>query len=146
VIRTGGLVLATGGIAGGGLIGRADGSLVEPLLNLPVEAPAVENWLAADPFDPAGHPLEAAGIRTDTDLRPIGPRGNAVIDNVVIVGSLLAGQHYLLERCGDGVAIASGHRAAATLARRPPASSEPAEPAPEASSPARQRQRAGTRR
>jgi glycerol-3-phosphate dehydrogenase subunit B len=118
VIRTGGLVLATGGIAGGGLIGLADGRLEEPILGLPVEAPSVDDWLAADPFEPDGHPLEAAGIRTDADLRPVDARGGVVLDNVAIVGALMAGQRYLSERCGDGVAIASGAQAAALLSRR----------------------------
>jgi glycerol-3-phosphate dehydrogenase subunit B len=113
VFRTGGLVMATGGIAGGGLIGRADGTLVEPLLGLPVEAPAAGEWLALDPFDPAGHPLEAAGIRTDDALHPVDGRGRVAFDNVAIAGSLLAGQRYLTGRCGDGVAVASGRRAAA---------------------------------
>lgn len=117
--RTGGLVLATGGIAGGGLLGRADGTLVEPLLGLPVEAPAAEDWLAPDPFAPDGHPLESAGIRTDEQLRPVDARGEVVLDNVAIVGSMLAGQRYLVERCGDGVAVASGRRAASTLAAQP---------------------------
>jgi glycerol-3-phosphate dehydrogenase subunit B len=117
--RTGGVVLATGGIAGGGLVGRADGTLVEPILGLPVEAPAVEDWLARDPFEPAGHPLESAGIRTDEQLRPLDGRGHVVFDNVAIVGSMLAGQRYLVERCGDGVAIASGRRAASALGAQP---------------------------
>jgi glycerol-3-phosphate dehydrogenase subunit B len=116
VIQTDALILATGGIAGGGLIGRSDGRLIEPLLDLPVEAPPAEEWLAADPFDPAGHPLEAAGIRTDADLRPLDARGRVAFDNVAVIGSMLAGQRYLSERCGDGVAIASGVRAAAALA------------------------------
>jgi glycerol-3-phosphate dehydrogenase subunit B len=115
VIRTGGLVLATGGIAGGGLVGRADGRLEEPLLGLPVEAPSAGDWLSSDPFDPAGHPLDAAGIRTDAELRPVGPTGGPAFTNVAVVGSMLAGQRYLVERCGDGVAIASGFRAAAVL-------------------------------
>jgi glycerol-3-phosphate dehydrogenase subunit B len=115
VVRTGGLVLATGGIAGGGLIGRSDGTLVEPLLGLPVEGPPPDDWLAADPFDRRGHPLEAAGIRTDDELRPVDGSGRVLLDNVVVAGSLLAGQRYLSERSGDGVAIASGHRAAAVL-------------------------------
>jgi glycerol-3-phosphate dehydrogenase subunit B len=115
VVRTGALVLATGGIAGGGLIGLADGRIEEPLLGLPVEAPTADEWLAADPFDPVGHPLEAAGIRTDADLRPLDQAGKVVVDNVVVVGALLAGQRYLTERCGDGVAIASGAKAAAVL-------------------------------
>ena len=118
--RTGGLVLATGGIAGGGLIGTADGTLVEPLLGLPVEAPGVGEWLASDPFDPAGHPLEAAGVRTDDALHPVDGRGRVAFDNVAIAGSLLAGQRYLSERCGDGVAVASGRRAAATFAPTAP--------------------------
>lgn len=121
VFRTGGLVLATGGIAGGGLVGRADGTLVEPLLGLPVEAPAMDDWLAPDPFDPAGHPLEAAGIRTDDALRPIDTSGKVAFDNVAVVGSMLAGQRYLVERCGDGVAVASGRRAASTFGAAPAA-------------------------
>jgi glycerol-3-phosphate dehydrogenase subunit B len=145
VIRTEGVVLATGGIAGGGLIGRSDGRLVEPLLDLPVEAPPAESWLAADPFDPAGHPLEAAGVRTDSDLRPVDARGKVVLENVAVVGSLLAGQHYLIERCGDGVAIASGHLAAATLAPKASVSVESARRAPAAKA-ALGRQRAGTHR
>ncbi|HTG42543.1 MAG TPA: anaerobic glycerol-3-phosphate dehydrogenase subunit GlpB [Methylomirabilota bacterium] len=145
VIRTEGVVLATGGIAGGGLIGRSDGRLVEPLLDLPVEAPPAENWLAADPFDPAGHPLEAAGIRTDSSLRPLDAKGKVVLENVAIVGSLLAGQHYLVERCGDGVAIASGHLAATTLAPKASVSVE-SRRAPAAAKDTVGRQRAGTRR
>jgi len=123
VFRTSGVVLATGGIAGGGLIGRADGTLVEPLLGLPVENPGAGEWLAPDPFDPAGHRLEAAGIRTDAALHPVDGRGRVAFANVAIAGSLLAGQRYLTERCGDGVAVASGRRAAAIFAlegARPP--------------------------
>ena len=123
VFRTGGMVVATGGIAGGGLVGRDDGILVEPLLGLPVEAPAIDDWLAPDPFDPAGHPLESAGIRTDATLRPVDGRGKVVFENVAIAGSMLAGQRYLAERCGDGVAVASGRRAAAlfsTASSAPP--------------------------
>jgi glycerol-3-phosphate dehydrogenase subunit B len=117
VYRTEALVLATGGIAGGGIVARPDGRLEEPVLGLPVEAPEADHWLATDPFDPAGHPLEAAGIRVDSELRPVGRVGETpLLENARIVGSLLAGQRYLRERCGDGVAIASGWRAAVTLA------------------------------
>jgi len=114
-IGTGAVVLATGGIAGGGLIGLADGRIHEPTLDLPVEAPPVERWLADDPLDPAGHPLERAGIRTDGDLRPLDAGGAVRFENVAVVGALLAGQRAVAERCGDGVAIASGWRAAAVL-------------------------------
>ena len=115
LIRTDAVILATGGIAGGGLIGLADGRLQEPLLDLPVEAPPADGWFSADPLSGDGHPLERAGIRTDANLHPVDPAGQVVFDNVAIVGTLLAGQRYLAERCGDGVAMASGWRAAAAL-------------------------------
>jgi glycerol-3-phosphate dehydrogenase subunit B len=116
-IRTGAVVLATGGIAGGGLVGHADGRLVEPVLGLLVEAPPPDAWLATGPFPPDGHPLERAGIRTDDALRPLDGSGKVALENVVVVGSQLAGMRYLEERCGEGVAITSGIRAAEVLAR-----------------------------
>jgi glycerol-3-phosphate dehydrogenase subunit B len=118
-VRAGALVLATGGIAGGGLVAERDGRLLEPLLGLPVEAPAANHWLAVDAFEPAGHPLEKAGIRTDAQLRPVDADGAPVFENVRVAGSLLAGQRYIRERCGDGVALASGWRAARSLSAVP---------------------------
>ena len=115
-IRTGALILATGGIAGGGLVGRPDGTLEESVLGLPVEAPPTGSWVADSPLVAGGHPLEAAGIRTDERLSPVRPDGQVVLASVAVVGSLLAGQRYLSERCGDGVAIASGWHAAQELA------------------------------
>ena len=85
------------------------------MLDLPVEAPEFADWLSAETFDPAGHPLEAAGIRTDADLRPVDRAGKPVLDNVRVVGATLAGQRHLHQRCRDGVDIASGWRAARTL-------------------------------
>jgi glycerol-3-phosphate dehydrogenase subunit B len=118
-VRAGALVLATGGIAGGGLIAERDGRLLEPLLGLPVEAPPADDWLAVDAFEPAGHPLEKAGIRTDAELRPVDADGTPVFENVRVAGSLLAGQRYIRDRCGDGVALASGWRAARSLSAVP---------------------------
>ena len=114
-VRAGALVLATGGIAGGGIVADNAGHLQEMVLGLPVEAPEFADWLSTDAFDPAGHPLEAAGIRTDAEMRPVDSSGGPLFDNVRVVGSMLAGQRYLRERCRDGVAIASGRRAARTL-------------------------------
>jgi glycerol-3-phosphate dehydrogenase subunit B len=84
-----------------------------------VEAPPADEWLAVDAFDPAGHPLEKAGIRTDTELRPVAADGASLFDNVRVAGSLLAGQRYIRERCGDGVALTSGWRAARSLTAVP---------------------------
>ncbi len=117
VLAAGAVILATGGIAGGGIVADGPGALRETVLGLPVEAPDPGQWLLADPFDPAGQPLEAAGIRTDAQLRPValGQSPSVLAGNVRIAGSLLAGMHYLGQRCGDGVAIASGSLAAREL-------------------------------
>ena len=119
-IRTDAIVLATGGIAGGGLVATGDGRLVETLLDLHVEAPPTSttgSWPTRSTRP--GHPLEAAGIRTDAALRPLDPATQrAALPNVLVAGALLFGQRYLAERCGDGVAIASGWRAATRARRR----------------------------
>jgi glycerol-3-phosphate dehydrogenase subunit B len=101
-------VLATGGIAGAGIRAGHDGALTERVFGLPVSAPSREHWFSDDPLRP--HPLETAGIEVDANLAP------AELENVRVIGSALAGMHYLDERCGDGVALASAHRAAASLA------------------------------
>ena len=101
-------VLATGGIGGAGIRAGHDGTLTERVFGLPVSAPSRELWFSDDPLRP--HPLAAAGIEVDANLVP------AELENVRVIGSALAGMHYLDERCGDGVALASAHRAAASLA------------------------------
>jgi glycerol-3-phosphate dehydrogenase subunit B len=100
-------VLATGGIAGAGIRADPDGTLVERVFGLPVAGPARESWFSDDPLRP--HPLETAGIEVDERLAP------AQLENVRVIGSALGGMHYLDQRCGDGVALASAHRAARSL-------------------------------
>jgi hypothetical protein len=63
---------------------------------------------------------------------------------VAVVGSMLAGQRYLSERCGDGVAMASGHRAASVLAAKRSVAPEPVRTTLEPTPTTGQRQRAGT--
>jgi len=101
-------VLATGGIAGAGFRARPNGEIEERVFGLPVAAPPRDRWFSDEPLLP--HPLEAAGIDVDVELRPGG------LDNVRVIGSALAGMHYLDQRCGDGIALASAHRAARSLA------------------------------
>jgi glycerol-3-phosphate dehydrogenase subunit B len=115
-IRAEQLVLATGGIAGGGFRAGPEGILGEPVLALQVAAPVRGAWLSGDLYGVDGVELERAGIRVDEHLRPIGPDGAAIFGNVRVVGSALAGMRYLTERCGDGVALASAARAAREVA------------------------------
>jgi len=121
VTRVGALVLATGGVAGSGLVGDPNGSIRETVLGLPADGPPIERWLHGDPLDPASLPIAAAGVRTDDALRPVHPQRpgeGPLFDNVRVVGSLLAGQHWMVDRSGDGVALASAWRGAASLESR----------------------------
>ena len=115
-IRTGAVVLATGGIAGGGLRGGRDGMVTDAVAGLPVSAPERGSWLQGDLYGREGVALEAAGVRVDEELRPVDTDGVVLLENLRVVGSALAGMRYLTERCGDGVAIASARRAARLLA------------------------------
>jgi len=101
-------VLATGGFAGTGFRARHTGEIDERVFGLPVVAPARAGWFSDDALAP--HPLEAAGIGVDAMLAP------AELRNVRVIGSALPGMHYLDQRCGDGVALASAHRVARELA------------------------------
>jgi glycerol-3-phosphate dehydrogenase subunit B len=110
-VRTEHVILATGGIAGGGIVADIDGNLTETVLGLPVEAPPAAEWLSVNPFEPEGHPLEAAGIRTDADLRPLDRAGAKAPGNVRVVGAMLAGQKPLRQGCRAGVSVVSGRKA-----------------------------------
>lgn len=112
-LAAGAFVLATGGVGGEGIRADATGTFHERVFGLHVSAPPRESWFSDDPL--VSHPIEAVGIRTDDDLRPLGTSGAPALANVRVIGSALAGLHYLEERCGDGVALASAHRAARAL-------------------------------
>src|SRR5207244_3898702 len=63
VLRAGEVVLATGGIAGGGLRASREGVLEERVIGLPVEAPARGSWLAGDLYGTGGIRLAAGAVR-----------------------------------------------------------------------------------
>ncbi|HET8626120.1 MAG TPA: glycerol-3-phosphate dehydrogenase subunit GlpB, partial [Thermomicrobiales bacterium] len=108
--------LATGGIAGGGLRAERDGRVVETALGLPVRAPASRaDWFAPRFLAPEGHPLYRAGIATGPDLRPLDATGAAIYENVVVAGAALGGADLLREGSYEGVALATGWRAAGVL-------------------------------
>jgi glycerol-3-phosphate dehydrogenase subunit B len=120
----GAYLLATGGVAGGGLRTDHTGAIVETAFGLPVRAPADR----ADWFGPrfsGGQPIHHAGIATDTALRPVDGAGAPLYDNVVVAGAALGGADLLRERSYEGAALATGWHAAATLlndhAQRAPA-------------------------
>lgn len=106
------VVLATGGFASGGLELDSRWAARETALGLPltgVPAPGEERF-RADYFD--AHPIARAGIAVDGELRPLDAGGERVLENVLVAGATLAGAEPWKEGSGDGLSLATGHRAA----------------------------------
>ena len=111
-----GFLLATGGIAGGGLRAGRGGELVETALGLPVDAPGGRaGWFAPRFLDAGGQPIYRAGVYTDRSLRPLDGRGQVVYENVAVAGATLGGADPMREGCHEGVALATGWAAARHL-------------------------------
>jgi glycerol-3-phosphate dehydrogenase subunit B len=104
-IRARAVVLATGRFIGRGL--RADrGRIVETLLDLPVHQPASRaQWHRRDFLDPAGHEVNRSGVMVDNTFRPLDVHGNPVWSRLFAVGTMLAHQDWMREKCGSGLAI-----------------------------------------
>ncbi|MGH2946579.1 MAG: glycerol-3-phosphate dehydrogenase subunit GlpB [Solirubrobacteraceae bacterium] len=106
------VVLATGGFASGGLELDSRWVARETALGLPVTgvpAPGEERFR---PRYLDAHPMGRAGIAVDRELRPVDGAGERVMENVLVVGATLAGAEPWREKSGDGLSLATGHRAA----------------------------------
>jgi glycerol-3-phosphate dehydrogenase subunit B len=98
------VVLATGGFASGGIALDSHWQAREVALGLPVTGvPDGERFL---PEYFAEHPMGRAGVAVDARLRPDG------LENVLVAGATLAGAVPWREKSGDGISLATGHRAA----------------------------------
>jgi glycerol-3-phosphate dehydrogenase subunit B len=100
------VVLATGGFASGGLELDSRWTARETALGLPVAgvpAPGEERFRPGYFED---HPIARAGVAVGSDLRPEGH------ENVLVAGATLAGAEPWREKSGDGISLATGHRAA----------------------------------
>ncbi|OQA47314.1 MAG: Anaerobic glycerol-3-phosphate dehydrogenase subunit B [Chloroflexi bacterium ADurb.Bin325] len=108
------IILATGGLYGGGITSDHHGNLREKVFGLPVAGPAERAaWFGPQFIPPAGgHAVHRAGLRADSRLRPLDEQGAAALDNVRIAGRLLAGYDPLEEGSTEGVWLATAYRAA----------------------------------
>jgi glycerol-3-phosphate dehydrogenase subunit B len=100
------VVLASGGFASGGLELDSRWTARETALGLPVAgvpAPGEERFRPGY-FD--DQPMARAGVAVGPDLRPEGH------ENVLVAGATLAGAEPWREKSGDGISLATGHRAA----------------------------------
>jgi glycerol-3-phosphate dehydrogenase subunit B len=112
------LVLATGGVAGNGIEANRDGTLTEQVAGLPVAGFEDRLGYLGGRFL-GDHPLGAAGVRVDAELRPVDASGEPLLVNVRCVGGLVAGHDPTGEGSREGVALATATRVAALLAATP---------------------------
>jgi glycerol-3-phosphate dehydrogenase subunit B len=107
------MVLASGGLASGGLEVRLDGSLRETVAGLPVWLPdqAVGRVVGRSFLEPGGQPVSEAGIQVDGSMRPVGLDGSPLYENLFAAGGLLAGADRAVEKSADGIACATAWRA-----------------------------------
>ena len=105
------VVLASGGMGSGGVEVDSRWNVRETILGLPLaNVPAAgEARFAPGYFDP--QPLARVGVATDASLRPVDGDGRRAAKNVLVVGASLAGAEPWREKSGDGVSLATGHRA-----------------------------------
>ena len=113
-IRTGAVVLATGGIAGGGLVGHGRRATRRGRLRAAGGGAAIGR-LAGDRRRSRRTAIRwsAPGSGRTPGSGPSTRRGKVVLDNVAIAGSLLAGQRYL-----EPNAAATASRSPAASGRR----------------------------
>ena len=98
------VVLASGGFASGGLELDSRWQPHEVALGLPVPGVPADQRFVPEYF--ADQPMARAGVAVGRDLRPEG------LENVLVVGATLAGAQPWKEKSGDGISLATGHRAA----------------------------------
>jgi glycerol-3-phosphate dehydrogenase subunit B len=106
-------ILATGGIVGEG-IAVERGGMKETVFGLPVTTGLVTSERCF--FQ--SHGYAKSGIRVNSDLRPIGPEGKIIFENVFCAGRTLVGYDPFTEFDGAGVAIVTGYKAAHAAIRR----------------------------
>jgi glycerol-3-phosphate dehydrogenase subunit B len=98
------LVLASGGFAAGGLELDSRWRAREVALGLPVSGVPASERFGPGYFE--DQPMARAGVAVDGGLRPEG------LENVLVAGATLAGAQPWREKSGDGISLATGHRAA----------------------------------
>lgn len=104
-------VFAPGGFESGALAVDSYGRISEPALGLPLTATDASGLITGD-FWGSDQALFQVGVRTDDAMRVLDAAGHVVHDNLYAAGGILAGASRWREKSGEGIAAASGVRAA----------------------------------
>jgi len=114
-VRADTYVLATGGLAAGGIEADREG-VSERVFDCHVPHPdGRENWTEAELL--GDHPFVEFGVDVDGELRPCGPDGTPEYDNLRAAGTVIGGRDFVAEQSTGGVAISTGYAAALSALR-----------------------------
>ncbi|MEP7289696.1 MAG: anaerobic glycerol-3-phosphate dehydrogenase subunit B [Chloroflexota bacterium] len=110
------IILATGGLYGGGLFSDDRGAIWEPIFGLPVQYdPDRTRWFNENLLDPRGHPIHYVGVRVNDQMQPLGSSGSPFAEGLYAAGQLLAHPNVegapLPTETTEGVALATAYKA-----------------------------------
>jgi glycerol-3-phosphate dehydrogenase subunit B len=110
-VKARGAILASGRFFGKGL--RADRRRIrETIFDLPVSQPKERTlWHHKDLLHPQGHLINRAGLDIDDGFRPVDADNHPIHRNLYAVGSILAHQDWIRQKCGSGLSIATAYGA-----------------------------------
>ncbi|MCL4861377.1 MAG: glycerol-3-phosphate dehydrogenase subunit GlpB [Caldilineaceae bacterium] len=118
--RAGHVLLATGGILGGGFNSDHTGRIWETVFDLPLTAPAERSgWFHHHFLHAGGHPIFSAGAPVNNAWQPVNANGDMVYDNLWAAGGVLAHADPIRERSLEGLAIATAIAAVGAIIHRP---------------------------
>ncbi len=103
-------ILATGGILGGG-IETEPGKAYEKILGIAIDTPEdQEKWAGDDAFSSPA--FTQMGVKVNEKLQAVDASGQIVAENIYFAGRTLANYDFAAEKSGNGVALATGYKAA----------------------------------
>ncbi|MHB1500564.1 MAG: anaerobic glycerol-3-phosphate dehydrogenase subunit GlpB [Candidatus Dormibacteria bacterium] len=112
-VRADHFVLATGGVATGGIVVERGGGAREVVLGLPTTAVDLQPDPLSEYFSPrAGDRL---GLAVDRLLRPVDRQGQPVYANLHAAGAIVGGAVPWREKSGNGISLATGYAAATAI-------------------------------
>jgi glycerol-3-phosphate dehydrogenase subunit B len=123
MVRADRIILATGGLYGGGIASNRHGDMREAVFDLPLAIPATLSdrtpgeapaWFDDRFLPERGHPVHMIGVRANANLQPKSEAGEVLLENVRIAGRLLGGYNPVIEGSTEGVWLATAYRAATT--------------------------------
>lgn len=113
IIPADAVILATGGLYGGGLDSNYTGHIWETTADLAVRnTPAPETWFANDLLAGKGQPVHGARLAINTRLQPLNTNDQPFAENLFAAGHILGGCSPISEGCSEGIDIATAVYAA----------------------------------